>query len=211
MSSTKRGWGAVGAAAVLVCGAQLSAPAALADPEPSPGPDLQQVAANVPAPDNGPVFGEGPHNVVYRARVDGVSRGASITYKLSDAEFNTADPTMVPGRTFEATGVVSKPQDAGMQVSIQWPYSASLHCEILVDAQIVAKADRFIAPRITPQRDDPGYGVLSCGTVTNFPTGNTEPMDAGPPPVDVPPPADPNAPLADPNATPPAEAPAPIP
>ena len=30
-----------------------------------------------------------------------------------------------------------------------------------------------------------GYGVLSCGSVTNFPTGNTAPIDA-PPPVDEP-------------------------
>jgi hypothetical protein len=93
----------------------------------------------------------------------------------------------VPGRTFEATGVVSEAQKAGMQVSIQWPYSASLHCEILVNDQVIAEADQFVAPRLTPQRDDPGYGVLSCGTVTNFPMGNTAPIDA-------PPPIDPNAP-----------------
>ncbi len=65
--------------------------------------------------------------------------------------------------------MVDKSQSAGMQVSIQWPYSASLHCEILVNDQIVAEADQFVAPRLTPQHDDPGYGVLSCGSVTNFP------------------------------------------
>ena len=42
-----------------------------------------------------------------------------------------------------------------MQVSIQWPYSANLHCEILVDDAIVAQADQFIAPRLTPDKDDP--------------------------------------------------------
>jgi hypothetical protein len=83
-----------------------------------------------------------------------------------------------------------------MQVSIQWPYSASLHCEILVDDQIVAQADQFVAPRFTPQRNDPGYGVLSCGTVTNFPTGNTEPVDT--PPLDPAAPADPDAPTEPP-------------
>ena len=31
-----------------------------------------------------------------------------------------------------------------------------------------AQADQFIAPRLTPQRQDPGYGVLSCGSVTDF-------------------------------------------
>ena len=170
----------VSAAAVLMIGASTSAPIALADP------GLDTSPAPVPAADTQPQpeFGPGPHNVVYRARVDGVARGASITYKLSDTEFNTADPTC-PGRMFEATGVVTEPQNAGMQVSIQWPYTASLHCEVLVDSQVIAQADQFVAPRFTPQRDDPGYGILSCGTVTNFPTGNTEPVDAVPPPADV--------------------------
>ncbi len=182
MSSGKGGWLAAGAVAVLAAGAALTTPPAQADPAtPPPAP----AEATPPVPGEAtPQVGPGPHNVVYRARVDGVARGASITYKLSDTDFNTADPTMVPGRTFEATGVVSDPQQAGMQVSIQWPYSASLHCEILVDDQIVAQADQFVAPRFTPQRNDPGYGVLSCGSVTNFPTGNTQPVDA-PAPVPV--------------------------
>ena len=179
MTVTKPGWLAVAALATLVVGTPLTTPVALADP----ATDQQPVAVDASHAADQPEFGEGPHNVVYRARVDGVSRGASITYKLSDSEFNTADPTMVPGRMFEATGVVSDPREAGMQVSIQWPYSASLHCEILVDDQVVAQADQFVAPRITPQRNDPGYGVLSCGTVTNFPTGNTAPLDT-PPPLD---------------------------
>lgn len=170
----------VSAAAILMIGASMSAPIALAEPDPDAPPAPVPAADATPAPE----FGPGPHNVVYRARVDGVSRGATITYKLSDVDFNTADPTMVPGRMFEATGVVSDPQNAGMQISIQWPYTASLHCEILVDDKVVAQADQFVAPRFTPQRNDPGYGILSCGTVTNFPTGNTAPVDAAPPPAD---------------------------
>jgi hypothetical protein len=176
----------VSAAAALLIGAALSAPIASADP----GTDVPPAPAPAADANPAPQFGPGPHNVVYRARVDGVSRGAAITYKLSDTEFNTADPTMIPGRVFEATGVVSEPQNAGMQVSIQWPYTASLHCEILVDDQIVAEADQFVAPRFTPQHNDPGYGILSCGTVTNFPQGNTAAVDAVPPPADVPPPAE---------------------
>lgn len=183
MTSIKVGRLSVSLAAVLMIGASTSAPIALAQPGPD-APPAPVPAADVPP---APEFGPGPHNVVYRARVDGVARGASITYKLSDTEFNTADPTMVPGRMFEATGVVTEPQNAGMQVSIQWPYTASLHCEILVDDQVVAQADQFVAPRFTPQRNDPGYGILSCGTVTNFPQGNTEPVDAVPPPADLPP------------------------
>lgn len=192
MTVTKPGWLAVAALATVVVGNQLTSPVAFADPVLEPGGEQQPIPVDAPPAADQPQFGEGPHNVVYRARVDGVSRGASITYKLSDGEFNTADPTMVPGRMFEATGVVSDPRLAGMQVSIQWPYSASLHCEILVDDQVVAQADQFVAPRFTPQRNDPGYGVLSCGTVTNFPTGNTEPVDV-PPPLDPAVPGDPDA------------------
>lgn len=204
MSSTRGGWIAAAAAALLLSSASFSAGPALADPgTPPPEPDATQQSAGTPAPPpegQVPDLGPGPYNVTYRARIDGVSRGATISYKISDAEVNTANPTMVPGRTFEATGVVDHSEEAGMQVSIQWPYSASLHCEILVNDQIVAEADQFVAPRLTPQHQDPGYGVLSCGSVTNFPTGNTAPSD----PVDPVPPADPNAPA---EPAPPAPAP----
>ena len=100
---------------------------------------------------------------------------------------------MLPGRVFEASAVLSDPQLAGMQVSIDWPYSANLHCEILVDDQTVAQADSFIAPRLTPARDDPGYGVLSCGAPLDG-SGpgnvvNTAPADAAIPPAPDAPPA----------------------
>jgi hypothetical protein len=189
MRSTKRGLLAGAAATVLVFSAQVLPPLAQGDPGDPPGPDAtaQSVDTPPPPPTQTPDFGPGPYNVTYRARVDGVSRGATISYAIADNQVNTADPTMIPGRTFEATGVVTQTQKAGMQVSIQWPYSASLHCEILVNDQIIAEADQFVAPRLTPQHDDPGYGVLSCGSVTNFPVGNTAPTD--PTPSD-----DPNAP-----------------
>jgi len=190
MSSTTRGWVTASAAAVLLCGGQILPAVAQADPDVPPGPDVTQQSADAPPATPLADLGPGPYNVTYRARVDGVSRGATISYAIADDQVNTADPTMVPGRTFEATGVVSQAQKAGMQVSIQWPYSASLHCEILVDDQIIAEADQFVAPRLTPQHNDPGYGVLSCGTVTNFPTGNTAPVDP-PPPGDEPPPPPP--------------------
>ena len=48
-------------------------------------------------------------------------------------------------------------------ISIQWPYSANLHCEILVDDQLFAQADQFIGPKLTPARDDPDYGAMHCG------------------------------------------------
>jgi hypothetical protein len=196
MSSTKGGWFASAATALLLSGAQFGTGIAAADPELPPEIDATEQSAETPAPPPEgqlPDLGPGPYNVVYRARVDGVSRGATINYAIADDQVNTANPTMVPGRTFEATGVVADAQKAGMQVSIQWPYSASLHCEILANDQIIAQADQFVAPRLTPQREDPGYGVLSCGSVTNFPTGNTAPIDL-PAPVEEAPPVDPNAP-----------------
>lgn len=103
------------------------------------------------------------HNITYRARVDGVARGALVSYRISDAQVNSADPTMLPGRTFETTGVLTDPKEAGMRISIQWPYSANLHCEILVDEQLTVQASQFIAPRLLPAKDDPDYGAINCG------------------------------------------------
>lgn len=184
MSLTKRWLMAALASSIVLCGAQFAPAVAMADPEgpSSPNATLESTDAQ-PAPSDTqpPDLGPGPYNVVYRARVDGVSRGATISYAMADDQVNTAAPTMIPGRVFEATGVVTQTQKAGMQVTIQWPYSASLHCEILVNDQIIAEADQFVAPRLTPQHNDPGYGVLSCGSVTNFPTGNTAPIDVQPP------------------------------
>jgi len=103
------------------------------------------------------------HNVTYRARIDGVSRGATIIYNISDTEVETANPTILPGQTFEANAVLADPQHAGMEISIRWPYTANLHCEILVDDAVTAQADEYIAPRILPQSNDPGYGAMPCG------------------------------------------------
>ena len=197
MSVTKHGLLTSAVATVLLFGVQVLPAVAQADPSTPQGPDATAQSADTPSPSPTTDFGPGPYNVTYRARVDGMSRGATISYVIADGQVNTANPTMVPGRTFDATGVVTQTQDAGMQVSIQWPYSASLHCEILVNDQIIAEADQFVAPRFTPQHNDPGYGVLSCGSVTNFPVGNTAPTD--PTPSD------------DPNAPAPIGAPAPAP
>lgn len=161
-------------------------------------------AADDPAPQQ--------HNVTYRARVDGVARGALITYRISDAQVNSADPTMLPGRTFETTGVLTDPKEAGMRISIQWPYSANLNCEILVDDQVVVQASQFIGPRLIPARDDPDYGAMNCGAPLSNALGAPAPapLPADPlaPPGDLPaapPPVDPAAPL--PDAPAPGEAP----
>lgn len=139
------------------------------------------------------------HNVTYRARVDGVARGALITYRISDTQVNTADPTMLPGRTFETTGVLTDPKEAGMRISIQWPYSANLHCEILVDDQLTVQASQFIGPRLTPAKDDPDYGAINCGAPLSNALG-------APAPASTPAPEP-----ADPAAVPPADAPLPPP
>ena len=73
-----------------------------------------------------------------------------------------ANPTMVPGRVFEVNTVLPASKVATMRLSVEWPYSANLHCEILVDDAVVAQADDFIAPRVLPQREDPDYGALTC-------------------------------------------------
>ena len=165
----------VAAASLAAACASLAPATAWADPTPEPEPQ--------------PVAQQDLHNITYRARVDGVARGALITYRISDTQVQSADPTMLPGRIFEAQAVLTDPQQAGMQVSIQWPYSANLHCEILVDDATVAKADQFIRPRLTPADDDPDYGRLMCGAPLSSATGNvvdTAPTDApaAPPPTE---------------------------
>ena len=152
MSSTTRGLIAAAALVTLMAGSQLTSASAGADPEgPPPQPD--------PA-----VQGDQEvlHNIIYRARVDGVSRGATISYAAEGDQTQTANPTMVPGRIFEANTVLAASKQANMRVSIEWPYSANLTCEILVDDAVVAKAEDFIAPRVLPVKDDPDYGALTC-------------------------------------------------
>jgi hypothetical protein len=170
MSLTERGWVATAALATLIAGSQLIPASALADPEGPPPSD--------PAAQSDPGL---LHNVVYRARADGTSRGAIVAYKADDANVNSEQPTLLPGSTFEVNTVLSDPKAAGMTVSIDWPYGSNLHCEILVDDQIVAQADQFIAPRLFRVKDDPLFSTLQCGA----------PLDT--PGVDVPAPVEPPA------------------
>lgn len=151
MSLTEHGWITAAALATLIVGSQLIPVHALADPEGPPQPD--PAAASDPG-----VL----HNIIYRARVDGVSRGATISYAAEGDQTQTASPTMVPGRTFEVNTVLPADKQANMRLSIEWPYSANLTCEILVDDALVAKAEDFIAPRVVPVQDDPDYGALTC-------------------------------------------------
>ncbi len=188
MSSIKRGWIAAAALATVVAGAQLIPASALADPETPPQPDPALQGDQ-----------EVLHNIVYRARVDGVSRGTTVTYAAQGDQTQTANPTMIPGRVFEANTVLAASKQATMRVSIEWPYSANLTCEILVDDALVAKAEDFIAPRVVPVKDDPDYGALTCeAPVSGIP--NVVPPEGEAPP-------DLNAPPAEGAAAPPVDAP----
>lgn len=94
---------------------------------------------------------------------------------------------------------MTDPQLAGMTVRIDWPYSANLHCEILVDDQVIAQADTFVAPRLTRPKNDPGYGSLLCGANLADGTGNVintgpvEPVEPVAPAEPPPPPPAQNA------------------
>jgi len=177
MSLTERGWITAAALATLIVGSQLIPASALADPEDPPPPDPAAVA------DAGVL-----HNVIYRARADGTSRGAVVAYKADDSNVNSEQPTLLPGSTFEVNTVMSDPKLAGMTVSIDWPYGSNLHCEILVDDQIVAQADQFIAPRLFRVKDDPLFGTLQCGAPLDTPDGAVpapaaQPADGAVPPA----------------------------
>lgn len=181
----------------------LSSAVAAADdeliPTPQPAEPAGPVQPSEPQPVEPQPVDTQQHNVTYRARVDGLARGALITYRISDTQVNSADPTMLPGRTFETTAVLTDAKEAGMRISIQWPYSANLHCEILVDDQMVVQADQFIGPRALPARDDPDYGAMNCGAPLSNALGapaSTLPLPpvapdpavdpAGLPPADIP-------------------------
>jgi hypothetical protein len=179
MSSTKHHWVAVGAITTVCVASQLIPVPALADPPPPADPQSDVV----PAPGDGL-----QHNVMYRARADGTSRGAIVAYKIDDTNVNSDQPTLLPGATFEVNTVLSDPKLAGMTVSIQWPYGSNLHCEILVDDEIVAQADQFIAPRLFRVKDDPLYGSLQCGAaldspVPGAPAPKAPPAEGAAPPV----------------------------
>jgi hypothetical protein len=178
MSSTKRGWSVMAAVTVVALGSQLSAATAIAQPDTGSQTEVQPPEEQV------------LHNVIYRARADGTSRGAVVAYKIDDTNVNSEQPTLLPGSTFEVNTVLADPKQAGMTLSIQWPYGSNLHCEILVDDQVVAQADQFIAPRLLRPKDDPLYGVLQCGAPLDAAVaGETPPVDPAAPPAEEAPPA----------------------
>src|SRR5262245_30343383 len=103
MSLTKRGVLALVAATVVGVAAQVVSPTALAEPD----PDSQTDVAPAPAP--APADGL-RHNITYRARADGTSRGAVVAYKIDDQNVNSDQPTLLPGIMFEVNTVLSDPK-----------------------------------------------------------------------------------------------------
>src|SRR6202048_3959729 len=76
MSATKRGWLAIAAIAMVGAGAQVSPSIALADPNSGPQTQLKTAPVQPAAGD------QLRHNITYRARAAGTSRGAVVAYKI---------------------------------------------------------------------------------------------------------------------------------
>ncbi|MGH3540976.1 MAG: hypothetical protein ACRDUT_18080 [Mycobacterium sp.] len=133
MSSTKHRWMAIAALMSAAVSSQLTPATARAD----------------------------LHNITYIARIDGVAPGGQVIFVTNNNGTNRAPLSAVPGRAFEANTVLADPNQAGMQVSIPWPYSANVHCEIDVDDNVATQVDQFVKP--APGNADPMNGVLPCG------------------------------------------------
>jgi hypothetical protein len=101
------------------------------------------------------------HNITYIARIDGVAPGSRATFVTNTAQTNTAPLSSIPGNAFQANAVLADPNQAGMQVSVRWPYAANVHCEIDVDDKVATQVDHFVQPAAGSA--DPMNGVLPCG------------------------------------------------
>jgi hypothetical protein len=101
------------------------------------------------------------HNITYIARIDGVAPGSQATFVTNTAQTNTAPLSSMPGNAFQANAVLADPNQAGMQVSVRWPYAANVHCEIDVDDKVATQVDHFVQP--AAGTTDPMNGVLPCG------------------------------------------------
>lgn len=136
MSSITHRWMAIAALTCAAVSSQLTPATALADPH-------------------------NPHNITYIAKVDSPISGGRAIYMVNDTYTATA-PLSATGREFTANTMLADPNKAGMQVSIPWPYSGTVHCEIDVDDNVATLVDQFVTS--TPGYRDPNsYGVVACG------------------------------------------------
>jgi hypothetical protein len=133
MSSTKYRWTAIAALTGAAVSSQLT-----------PGPARADL-----------------HNITYIVRIDGLAPGSQATFVTNHNQTNNASLGAMPGDTFQANTVLDDPTKAGMQVSIKWPYSAKVHCEIDVDDNVATQVDQFVKP--AAGNTNPMNGVLPCG------------------------------------------------
>ena len=89
-------------------GPQFSDP--LADPDAGPTGPQTEIQ---PAPGD-----QLKHNITYRARADGTSRGAVVAYKIDDVNVNSEQPTLLPGFTFEVNTVLDDPKKAEQALKV---------------------------------------------------------------------------------------------
>ena len=97
------------------------------------------------------------HNVTYLARVDGWSPGATVTFMTSDTQSSSTDVN----QPFEAHAVLMESAMAGMAIHLQFPYSATVHCEIQVDDVVTAKSEQWVNTWVDNR--DPHDSALTCG------------------------------------------------
>ncbi|NGX08032.1 hypothetical protein [Mycobacteroides franklinii] len=132
MRRLHRGVGAVGTAAVTL--ALLAAPASAAE----------------------------LHNISYIARVDGLGRGISVTFKTDPVDRRTEQPRLGPGENWEVNLVMDDPQQAGMTVRVLPPYGVALHCEVQVDDVVTDSQDLTVPPALGIF-NGPVNDTVTCG------------------------------------------------
>ncbi|WP_078277748.1 hypothetical protein [Mycobacteroides franklinii] len=132
MRPLRRGVGAVGTAAVTL--ALLAAPASAAE----------------------------LHNISYIARVDGLGRGISVTFKTDPVDRRTEQPRLGPGENWEVNLVMDDPQQAGMTVRVLPPYGVALHCEVQVDDVVTDSQDLTVPPALGIF-NGPVNDTVTCG------------------------------------------------
>jgi hypothetical protein len=102
------------------------------------------------------------HNISYIARVDGLGRGISVTFKTDPVERRTEQPRLSPGETWEVDLVMDDAQQAGMSVRVLPPYGVGLHCEVQVDDVVVDSQDLTVPPALGIF-NGPVNDTVTCG------------------------------------------------
>ncbi|WP_078316332.1 hypothetical protein [Mycobacterium sp. D16Q16] len=95
-----------------------------------------------------PVSAAELHNISYIARVDGLGRGISVTFKTDPVDRRTEQPRLGPGESWEVNLVMEDPAQAGMTVRVLPPYGVGLHCEVQVDDVVVDSQDLTVPPAL---------------------------------------------------------------